>query len=89
MAAICYITLLRDPKPEKSTEEDGRKSRIVDLLFKSNNTSKSNDCGSRFEGSLPQSGVVRQAGRGLEFDGSVPQSGIMRRGGRGYGIEKS
>ncbi len=28
-----YITLLLDPKSENATEENGRKSRIADLLF--------------------------------------------------------
>ncbi len=28
-----YITLLQDPKSENATEENGRKSRIADLLF--------------------------------------------------------
>ncbi len=53
------------------------------------NTSRLNDRVSRFEGSLPQSGVVRQVGRGLLFEGSLLQSGIVRRGGRGLGFERS
>ncbi len=53
------------------------------------NTSKSNDQGSRFEGSLPQSGGVRHAGREVEFKGSLPQRGIVRRGERGQGFERS
>ncbi len=81
------------PRSEVGEGDGGRRSKIENfgpsfycgmVPKKSNNrfnTSKSKDCMPRLEGSLPQSGVVRQAGRGLEFDGSVPQSGIVRRGG--------
>ncbi len=48
---------------------------------KSNNrfsTLKLNASVLKFEGPLPQSGVVTQVYRGLEFEGSLPLSGIMR-----------
>ncbi len=43
------------------------------------NPLKSRDLVSLFEGSLPQTRIVRQAGQGLEFEGSLLQDRTVRR----------
>ncbi len=56
---------------------------------KSNNeveTSKSRDRVSRFEGSLPQGGIIRQGVWYVGFEGSLHQIGIVRREGNGLGF---
>ncbi len=42
------------------------------------NPLKSRDLVSAFEGSFPQTRIVRKAGQGLEFEGSLLQDRIVR-----------